>query len=114
MLIVPTASPPMVMNSFLLNDIALLESLCQKICFPTEPVSIGHITTMHGILYFILREYISLSDPLCQEHDLKTYMEKCEQKLHAGIQTYEVLAVPTFENIFALTLGVSEALDPLR
>ena len=102
----------MVMNSFLLNDVSLLESLCQRVCFPTEPISIGHVTMMHGILYFILKEYISLSDPICTEHDLKSYMGKCEQKLHAGIETYEVLAVPTFENIFALTIGVSEALTP--
>lgn len=100
-------NPPMVMTSFPVNDSGVFESLCQKICFPTDAVSIGQVTVMHGILYFTIKEYVAASDPLCKDYDLKMHLEKCKQKFNVGIETYEMLAIPNFENIFALTLGVS-------
>ena len=63
---------------------------------------------MHGILYFLLREYITLSDPLCKEYDLKAHLARCEKSLNAGLEAYDVLAIPCSDNILALTMGVSE------
>ena len=98
------------MTSFPVNDMTLVETLCQKVCFPTDAVSNGQVTTMHGILYFIMKEYVALSDPLCKEYDLKMHLDKCEQRFNVGIETYDILAIPNFENIFALMLGVSNFL----
>ena len=67
---------------------------------------------MHGVLYFILKEYITLKHPLCKEYDLESYLAKCEQNLNSGLESYDVLAVPSFENIFALTMGVSFSVFP--
>jgi hypothetical protein len=39
--------------------------------------------------------------------DLTTYIDHCEQIFVAAVETYEVLAVPSFENILALVMGVS-------
>lgn len=62
---------------------------------------------MHGVLFFVLKELIAMRDQLCQRFDLATYLDHCEQNFVAAVETYEVLAVPSFENILALTMGVS-------
>lgn len=62
---------------------------------------------MHGVLFFILKELIAIKDPLCQKFDLAFHLDHCEQNFITAIETYEVLAVPSFENILALTMGVS-------
>ncbi|KAH8680093.1 hypothetical protein BGZ60DRAFT_401267 [Tricladium varicosporioides] len=103
--------PPVFLSSYAVNDLSLIESLCQKVYFPTKPISLGHVTGMHGILYFLLKEYITMQDPLCGEYDLKAHLAKCEQNFNAGIEAYDVLAVPSFENILALTMGVIKAQD---
>ena len=43
-----------------------------------------------------------------QKYDLKLYAARCEQNFNSLIESYEVLAVPSFENIFALVMGVSK------
>lgn len=65
------------------------------------------LTAMHGILYFLLREYTTLSDPLCKEYNLKAHLSRCEKSLNVGLEVYDVLAMPCSENILALTMGVS-------
>jgi hypothetical protein len=62
---------------------------------------------MHGVLFFVLKEMIAFKDPLAKKFDLHSYLAHCEQNFVAAIETYEVLAVPSFENILALVMGVS-------
>ncbi|KAJ5371262.1 uncharacterized protein N7496_007354 [Penicillium cataractarum] len=64
---------------------------------------------MHGVLFFLMKEMISFKDPLCQKFDLATYIDRCEQIFVAAVETYEVLAVPSFENILALVMGMIKA-----
>ena len=47
-----------------------------------------------------------MNDELCQRFDLATHLGHCEQIFVAAIETYDVLVVPSFENIIALTMGV--------
>ena len=49
-----------------------------------------------------------MRNSLCQKYDLKLHVAKCEQNFNSMIESYEVLAVPSFENIFALVMGVSK------
>lgn len=49
-----------------------------------------------------------MRNSLCQKYDLKLHAVRCEQNLNSIIESYEVLAVPSFENIFALVMGVSK------
>lgn len=81
--------------------------MCRKVYFPTSPVSIGLVTGMHGLLYMLLRELLTLGDPLGKDYDLETYVAQCEHQFNIGLETYDILAVPSFENIFCLTIGVS-------
>lgn len=62
---------------------------------------------MNGILYCILKEYLATQDPLGKQYDIKAFLAKCDRNFNLGIETYDVLAVPTFDNVLALTLGVS-------
>lgn len=96
----------MFLSSYAINDPALVEDLSRQVYFPTNAVTIGHITALHAVLYFPLREHITLSTALCKDYDLKPLLDKCEQNVNSGLETYDVFAVPSFENLLALTMGV--------
>lgn len=61
---------------------------------------------MYGILYCLLKEYVLLQSPLAQEHDFKLHVSTCERNFSRGIETYQSLAMPCFENVLSLALGV--------
>lgn len=62
---------------------------------------------MYGILYCLLKECLLLQSPLAQKYDLKVHVSTCERNFSRGIETYQTLAVPCFENVLSLALGVS-------
>lgn len=68
---------------------------------------------MHGILYFLLREHVLLPTELSLPYDLKHLLARCEQNLNAGLETYDVFAIPSFENLFALVMGVGSISNQL-
>ncbi|KAF3249513.1 hypothetical protein TWF192_005586 [Orbilia oligospora] len=92
--------------AYAMRDQMALEKICQAVYFPTEPVSLGQLTTMHGLLLFLLEEYIALNDPILSGWDSAKFLRLCEKNLHIGCQSYEILAVPHVDNVKALTLGV--------
>lgn len=98
---------PIFMSSYAVSDVSLVDSLCQKVYSISEVASPGSIASMHGILFFVLKELIAMEDPLCQKFNLADYLESCERAFIVAMETYEVLVVPSFENILALTMGVS-------
>ena len=67
---------------------------------------------MHGVLYFMLEEYRLLQDPALADIDYEAMMAMCETNLQNGIETYELLAMPSYSNITALLLGVRVAAEP--
>ncbi|KAI1742080.1 hypothetical protein F4680DRAFT_412808 [Xylaria scruposa] len=97
------------LHGYAISDITIVEDICRRVCFPMDPVSIGLVTSMHGLLYCLLREFITLEDPLGKEYDLKTHAALCDRNFNIGIETYNVMAVPSFENVLALTMGVIKA-----
>ncbi|KAK6346168.1 hypothetical protein TWF730_010499 [Orbilia blumenaviensis] len=92
--------------AYAMRDQMALERICQAVYFPTEPVSLGQLTTMHGLLLFLLEEYIALNDPILNGWDITAFLSLCQKNLHIGCQSYEILAVPHVDNVKALTLGV--------
>ncbi|KAL4787931.1 hypothetical protein BJX76DRAFT_249584 [Aspergillus varians] len=105
------ASIPYCLISHPLNDLSLVEDLFRKVYFPTEPLSVGHVTAMHGILLSLLKEFIGLKHPLTEKYDLSSHLANCERNFNTGLETYEILVVPSFENILSLTLAVIKAQD---
>ncbi|KAF5685813.1 transcriptional regulatory [Fusarium circinatum] len=89
-----------------LTDVRLIEHLCQKVYFPTEPVTLGHITSVNGIMRLLLREFIVTKDSLGEEYNLEELKAQAERNFDRGLQTFELLTVPSFENILAITAAV--------
>ncbi|KAL2862729.1 Zn(II)2Cys6 transcription factor [Aspergillus lucknowensis] len=102
---------PLFLVSNPINDLSLVEDLFRKVYFPTEPVSIGHFTAAHGILLSLFKEFIGMKDPLTEKYDFSAHLPTCEKNFNAGIETYEILAVPSFENILSVLLAVIKAQD---
>lgn len=108
-LLIHTARRPIFLSSYAMTDLKLVESLCQSIYFPITPITIGQITSMHGIFSCLLKESEAMKDPLCQQFDFSAHLAQCEKNLVMGIETYEIMAVPSFDNILGLTMGVSRS-----
>ena len=89
-----------------LRDHGELERICQAVYFPTDPVALGRLTTMHGLIYYILLEYKHSEDAFLDEFDATTYIVLAQRNFHIGLETYDVLNTPTYDNISALILGV--------
>lgn len=72
-----------------------------------RPVSAGNVAAMHGMLYFLMKESISRGDEMSKTLNLSAHIETCKKSFEALIESYDVLTVPTFENVIALIMGVS-------
>ena len=83
-----------------------MERLCQKVYFPTRDVSAGDVAAMHGVLYWLIREYSYRNDAFCKKFDLRTHFKNCKSRFEADIKNHDVIAVPSFENVIALAMGV--------
>jgi hypothetical protein len=101
------AQPTRFLPGQALTDVRLIEHLCQRVYFPTEPVTLGHITSVNGIMRLILREFIITKDSLAEEHNLEELKAQAERNFDRGLQTFELMTVPSFENILAITAAVS-------
>lgn len=106
--LISAANRPIFLCSYAINDPSLVERLCRDVYFPMVPISSGHLAAMYGILHVLLEEFTIMRNSLCQKYDLKLHVAKYEQNFNSIIESYEVLAVPSFENIFALVMGVSK------
>lgn len=73
----------------------------------STPVSAAHLACTYGALYFILREFRYLQNPICQRLDFNEAISLADNKFDALLKDYNVLSVPSFGNVLALTLGVS-------
>ncbi|EHK23086.1 uncharacterized protein TRIVIDRAFT_149792, partial [Trichoderma virens Gv29-8] len=100
---------PIFMRSWVLDDVSLVKKLCQDLYFPTEPLSVGHLTSAYGILHAICKEFWLTKHPLCKSFDLGVQVATCARNFDAGLQTYEIVSQPSFLTILALTLGVIKA-----
>lgn len=99
--------PPFTLVGFSWNDMSRIERLCQSVYLPFQPASPGSTALMHGLIYFILRDLMHDNDPIVEQHDCVSYLNFCEQRFSNSLSTYEVLSIPTLENIQILLLGVS-------
>lgn len=99
----------MFLSGHAITNVPLVEHLCQRVYFPTEPVSIGHVTSVNGILHLLLREYDILDQCLGDEWDVKQLAAQAGRNFDLGIENFEVMTVPSFENVLALTFAVCVA-----
>ncbi|KAF5005909.1 hypothetical protein FDECE_7667 [Fusarium decemcellulare] len=103
------AHSAILLAGYAITNLSLIESLCQKVYFPTEPVSVGHVTCVNGILYMVFRELEVLEIPLLKDFNSAELIAQAERNFNLGIETFDVLAVPSFENVLALAIAVIKA-----
>ncbi|PYH53218.1 fungal specific transcription factor domain-containing protein [Aspergillus niger CBS 101883] len=103
------ARHPIFLSSYAISDLEIVEDLCKSVLSETSRASVGQVASMHGVLFFVLKEFIAMNDGLCQKFDLTTHLDHCEKVFAAAMETYDVLALPSFENILALTMGMVKA-----
>ncbi|KAI2885964.1 transcriptional regulator family: Fungal Specific TF [Aspergillus niger] len=103
------ARHPIFLSSYAISDLEIVEDLCKSVLSETSRASVGQVASMHGVLFFVLKEFIAMNDGLCQKFDLTTHLDHCEKVFAAAMETYDVLALPSFENILALTMGMFKA-----
>jgi hypothetical protein len=65
------------------------------------------MTFFYGLLYFVIRDYLSQQDPVLDGCDALAYIDLCEARFCAGLERFETLTVPVLPNIQALLIGVS-------
>ncbi|KAJ4252800.1 hypothetical protein NW762_010706 [Fusarium torreyae] len=102
------------LSGYFINDVTEVEKLCQRVHFPVEPVTLGQITSLNGIFYMLVKEFKMLQVNLGEEYDLDELLLKCQRNFNLGIETYEIMVQPTYDNVLALTLAVVKAQNDVK
>ncbi|KAL4925689.1 transcription factor domain-containing protein [Aspergillus undulatus] len=103
------AHPPFFLVSQSWKETRQLESLCQSIYFPIEPIPAGATTLLHGLLYFLIRDYIHEGEPDLAHFDLSSSKTFCERNFSIGLNSPQILTDPTLEKVQALLIGITKA-----
>jgi hypothetical protein len=85
----------------------VFEDLCRRIYFPIEPVPKDQLILFYGAVSSIARSVDLPQGHPFNKQQLDLTRHLCEEKFLQGVQTYEVMALPSRERIFALYLAVS-------
>lgn len=84
----------------------IFEDLCRKIYFPIEPIPKDYVVLFYGAFSSIARSVELPPEHQLNKQDLELTRRFCEEKFFQGVQTYEVMALPSRERVFALYLAV--------
>ncbi|KXH34802.1 hypothetical protein CSAL01_00383 [Colletotrichum salicis] len=82
-----------------------VEKLCRRVYFSVEPVTIGEVTLLNGFLSVLLRDIDFESNPEFSAEEANRLYNMCNSNFKAGVETYEVMAVPTFEHTLILSMA---------
>ncbi|WQF84809.1 hypothetical protein CDEST_09823 [Colletotrichum destructivum] len=86
-----------------------VEDLCRRVYFSVEPVTIGEITLLHGCLSVLLKDIDFEARPEFNREETDRYYKLCDSNFKAGVETYEVMAMPTFEHTLILFIAALRA-----
>lgn len=92
-------------------DLELIKTLCQRVYFPVDPVSIGDLTLLNGVMFYALWEMQLRNDHDLDPLDIARYKGICDANFRAGVEVAEIAAVATYEHTLALNLAVGDT-DP--
>ncbi|PGH00571.1 hypothetical protein AJ79_08174 [Helicocarpus griseus UAMH5409] len=98
--------PPFFLVNNSWRDHLQIEKLCQKVYFPSDPIAAGSVTLMHGLLYFIIRDYLHSGDTSLAHSDCTLYADMCERSFVSSLKTYDMFVSPTLQKVQALLIGV--------
>lgn len=100
------ARPPFFLVSQSWASPLQVESLCQSIYFPLFPMPSGSLPFLHGLLYFIIRDYLHEENRDLAQFDLLAHMKFCERHFSAALSSYEMVMAPTVEKVQALLIAI--------
>ncbi|KAL5360472.1 fungal-specific transcription factor domain-containing protein [Aspergillus floccosus] len=103
------AQPPFFLVSQTWRNPQQLETLCQSVYFPLEPVTAGALALLHGLLYYIIRDYLHEQPADFAHYDLSSSAAFCERQFSSALQNHDMIVNPTLEKIQALLIGVIKA-----
>ncbi|KAK7449581.1 hypothetical protein Landi51_06005 [Colletotrichum acutatum] len=92
-----------------LENRSQVEELCRRVYFSVEPVTIGEVTLLNGFLSVLLRDIDFESNPEFSPEEANRLYTMCNSNFKAGVETYEVMAVPTFEHTLILSIACLKA-----
>ncbi|KXT08498.1 hypothetical protein AC579_8615 [Pseudocercospora musae] len=102
--------PSTVLLAYGLGHIDEVETLCRAAYFPTQPMSVGALTMMHGLLLFLIMEWMLHPDlNIPRAVDPHALFEQCERNFDAGLQFHDIWTNPTLENVKALRIAACRA-----
>ncbi|KAH1271367.1 hypothetical protein KXW98_009094 [Aspergillus fumigatus] len=101
--------PPFFLTVHSWRDLRQIESLCHAIYFPVDPIPAGSLTLLHGLLYYIIRDYLHEECSDLARFDLAAYAGFCERHFLAGLKSYEMMCDPTLQKVQALLIGIIKA-----
>ncbi|KAK6213861.1 c6 transcription factor [Colletotrichum tabaci] len=86
-----------------------VEDLCRRVYFSVEPVTVGEITLLHGYLSVLFKDIDFEARPEFNREETDRYYKLCDANFKAGVETYEVMAVPSFEHTLILFIAALRA-----
>lgn len=84
----------------------VFEDLCRRIYFPIEPITKDQLVLFYGAVSAIARSIDVPPEHQLNKQELEVTRRFCEEKFFQGVQTYEVMALPSRERVFAIYLAV--------
>ncbi|KAF6817442.1 hypothetical protein CSOJ01_02364 [Colletotrichum sojae] len=86
-----------------------VEELCRRVYFSVDPVSVGEVTLLNGYLSVLLRDIDFDVHPDITPAEASRLYNICHANFKSGIETYQVMAVPTFEHTLILSIACLRA-----
>ncbi|KAK7700855.1 hypothetical protein SLS64_010706 [Diaporthe eres] len=77
-----------------------------RIYFPIEPITKDQLVLFYGAVSAIARSINVPPEHHLNKQELEVTRRFCEEKFFQGVQTYEVMALPSRERVFAIYLAV--------
>lgn len=105
-ILIETVQPPFFLVSQTWRNPQQLETLCQSVYFPLEPVTAGALALLHGLLYHIIRDYLHEQPADLAHYDLSSSAAFCERQFSSALQNHDMMVNPTIEKVQALLIGV--------
>ncbi|KAJ3545847.1 hypothetical protein NM208_g2307 [Fusarium decemcellulare] len=100
---------PYLFTFYSLYDRTQVEEICTKVYFPVQPATSTEITLCHGILCTLLCEPHTAAHPELASDQMSKFRQICQGIFQAGLESHEVMAIPTFENALILSLAMNHA-----
>jgi hypothetical protein len=88
------------------KDIAIVEKLFERVYSLTVKPGVSQITSVLGILVFLLKEFAATQDSHWKGHDIQSYLQLCQRNFRTGIQKFEIWTMPSYESVLTLLFAV--------